>query len=152
MNTFENNTQGLAPDARDFLGGNYLRKEDLDGPITVTLMDVRSELVQGASRKKLVVAFRELEKPLILNKTNTRRIAEIFRTTDTALWRGWITLYVEHNVEFGGRLVGGIRIQPAAARPVANDGNVVQMPAGDGHAPAARANGRQGLAAVENFN
>ena len=97
MHTFENNTHAIAPDARDFLGGNYLRKEDLSGVTTVTVIDVQSVAIPGAHRRKLVVSFQELEKPLILNKTNTRLLAEIFGTTDTAMWRGKITLYVESN-------------------------------------------------------
>ena len=132
MNTLENNTKAIAPDARDFLGGNYLKKEDLNGPTMVTLTDVRSEAVPGASRRKLVVSFREFEMPLILNKTNVRRIAEIFRTSDTAMWRGEITLYVEENVEYGGRTVGGIRVMPAEA--VTRRQSETQVTARNGHA------------------
>ncbi len=67
MNTFDNETTE-APNANDFIGGNYLKKEDVDGAITATLTDVWSEAVLNAGRKKLVVSFREFEKPLILNK------------------------------------------------------------------------------------
>lgn len=107
----DENTQ--APNADDFLGGNYLRKEDLDGPVSVTITNVWSEAVLNAGRKKLVVSFREFEKPLILNKTNIKRLARIFGTGDTVTWRGPVTLYVEAGVEYAGRVVGGIRIRPA---------------------------------------
>ena len=94
MKTYnDDNTQ--APNADDFLGGNYLKKEDIDGPMTATLTDVWSEAVLNAGRKKLVVSFREFEKPLILNKTNIKRLARIFETGDTTCWRGPVTLYVE---------------------------------------------------------
>ena len=113
MNTFdENNKQ--APNANDFLGGNYLKKEDIDGEITATVTDVWSEVVLNAGRKKLVVSFREFEKPLILNKTNIKRFARIFGTGDTKAWRGPVTLYVEPGVEYAGRVVGGIRVRPVA--------------------------------------
>ena len=47
MKTYnDKNTQ--APNADDFLGGNYLRKEDLDGPVSVTITDVWSEAVLNA--------------------------------------------------------------------------------------------------------
>ena len=59
------------------------------------------------------VSFEEFEKPLILNKTNTRILVKLFGTTDTASWRGPITLYVENSVEYGGRVVGGIRVHRA---------------------------------------
>ncbi len=115
MNTYKDNGQNTAPDARDFLGGNYLGKDDLDGPKVVTVEDVREEEVQGAQRRKLVVSFREFEKPLILNKTNIKRLASIFKTGDTGLWRGQVLLYVDEQVEYAGARVGGIRVQPAQA-------------------------------------
>ncbi len=34
MNNIKKNENNTAPDARDFLGGNYLRKEDVTGPVT----------------------------------------------------------------------------------------------------------------------
>ena len=113
MNTYDNETPKAAPNANDFLGGNYLKKEDLGGPTTVTVTDVWSEAVLGAGKRKLVVSFEGFEKPLILNKTNTRILVKLFGTTDTASWRGPITLYVENNVEYGGRVVGGIRVHRA---------------------------------------
>ena len=112
MKTY-NDEMTQAPNADDFLGGNYLRKEDLDGPVSVTITDVWSEAVLNAGRKKLVVSFREFEKPLILNKTNIKRLARIFGTGDTVTWRGPVTLYVEAGVEYAGRVVGGIRVRPA---------------------------------------
>jgi len=131
MHNIKKNENSIAPDARDFLGGNYLRKEDVSGPVNVTIEDVRSVAVANADRKKLVVWFREIAKPLILNMTNTRKMVDIFHSTDTATWRGQITLYVEASVHYGGKVVGGIRIQPAVvAEPVRN---VVQMPRTNGH-------------------
>ena len=114
METHDNETTKAAPNADDFIGGNYLKKEDIDGARIVTLTDVWSEAVLSAGRKKLVVSFREFEKPLILNKTNIKRLARIFGTGDTKAWRGPVTLYVEPGVEYAGRVVGGIRVRPAA--------------------------------------
>ncbi len=56
MNTLDK-TKTIAPDARAFLGGNYLRKEDLAGPITVTVEDVRAELIPESPRKSSSSAF-----------------------------------------------------------------------------------------------
>lgn len=114
MNTYEDDNK-QAPNANDFLGGNYLKKEDIEGPITATITDVWSEVVLNAGRKKLVVSFREFEKPLILNKTNIKRFARIFDSGDTTKWRGLVTIYVEPGVEYAGRVVGGIRVRPAEA-------------------------------------
>ena len=107
------NTKQDAPNAEDFLNGNYLKKEDVKQPMTVTLTDVWSETVLNSGRKKLVVSLQEFEKPLILNKTNIRRLSRIFGTGSTHFWRGPVTLYVEASVEYGGRVVGGLRVKPA---------------------------------------
>lgn len=115
MNTYENENM-QAPNANDFLGGNYLKKEDVDGPMTATVTGVWSEAVLNAGRKKLVISFREIQKPLILNKTNIKRLARIFGTQDTREWRGPVTIYVEQGVEYAGRVVGGIRIRPAEGK------------------------------------
>jgi hypothetical protein len=132
MNNIKKHENNTAPDARDFLGGNYLRKEDLSGPVAVTIEDVRSVAVPNADRKKLVVWFGEITKPLILNMTNTRKMVDIFRSTNTATWRGQITLYVEASVHYGGKLVGGIRIQPAVIADPVDVRNLVHVPLANG--------------------
>ena len=139
MNTYDNEN-AQAPNANDFLGGNYLKKEDIDGPITATVTDVWSEAVLNAGRKKLVISFREFEKPLILNKTNIKRLARIFGTGDTTTWRGPIMLYVEQGVEFAGRVVGGIRVRPA---------EVKAEPRGDSLDERAYANGQRAKESFE---
>jgi hypothetical protein len=40
---------------------------------------------------------------------------KMFGTADTGQWRGEVTLYVDHDIEFGGRTVGGLRVRPAKA-------------------------------------
>lgn len=76
----------------------------------MTVVDVWSEEILGSGRPKLIVKFEEIDKALILNKTNTKRLRAIFGDADTTRWRGVIRLYVESNVEFGGRVVGGLRV------------------------------------------
>lgn len=115
MSNYDEQTNSL--NANDFLGGNYLKKEDIEGPTTVQVANVYSEAVHDSPRKKLMVEFREFDKPLILNKTNIKRFARIFQSGDTATWRGPVTLYVEAGVEYAGRVVGGIRVKPAQAKP-----------------------------------
>ena len=100
-------------DAREFLGG-YLAKEDINEELTATLTDVRPEEVPGSTRRKLTASFAEFEKPLILNATNIKRLSKMFKSTDTASWRGPVTLYVDPSVEYAGRIIGGIRLRPVA--------------------------------------
>ena len=136
-NTMHNNKKNentIAPDARDFLGGNYLRKEDVSGPTNATIEAIRSVKVPNADREKLVVWFREIAKPLILNKTNTRTLVDIFQSTSTATWiGGQVMLFVEASVQFGGKLVGGIRLQPARVAEVLDVRNLVPIPLANGH-------------------
>lgn len=112
MEMHKTTSNGIGIDARDFLG-SYLRKEDVPMPMVVELVEVRAEEVPGVKRRKLVAVFKGLEKPLILNSTNIRRLSELFRTPNTGDWIGRVTLFVDDNVEFGGRTVGGIRIREA---------------------------------------
>jgi hypothetical protein len=111
MNTNETQT---APNALDFLG-NYLKKEDVLKPQVVRITDVYQDDLPGTNRKKLVVTFAQFAKSMVLNSTNIKRLYKIFGTPDTGQWRGEVTLYVDHNIEFGGRIVGGLRIRPAQA-------------------------------------
>ena len=111
MNTYENNT---APNALDYLG-NYLKKEDVLKPQVVRVIDVFEDELPGESRKKLIAKFAEFEKPMVLNSTNIKRFVKMFGTADTGQWRGEVTLYVDHDIEFGGRTVGGLRVRPAKA-------------------------------------
>ena len=83
MTTY-NDDKKQALNANDFLGGNYLRKEDVEQPITATVTDVWSEDVMNDGRKKLVVGFREFHKPMVLNKTNIKRFARIFKNGEHA--------------------------------------------------------------------
>ena len=122
-----NQQQRSALNAADFLG-NYLKKEDIERPMTVNVVDVWSESVQEGERPKLLVKFKGLRKPLILNKTNIKRFAQMFNSGDPATWRGPITLYVDAHVEFGGRQVGGIRVKPAMQKPLADENRYA-----DGH-------------------
>ena len=111
MHTYETNT---APNALDFLG-NYLKKEDVLRPQVVRVVDVYRGEMPDESRPKLIAKFAEFGKPMVLNSTNIKKLCEIFGTTDTGRWRGEITLYVDHNIEFGGRTVGGLRVRAANA-------------------------------------
>lgn len=116
MDNYENGNDPLAHlNATDFIGG-YLAKEDLTAPTLVTIAEVRAEAMEGASRRKLVVKFAELEKALVLNTTNISRLTSLFGTSECSHWIGQqVTVFVDDNVQYAGRRVGGIRV--TAARP-----------------------------------
>lgn len=100
-------------DAADFLGGRYLVKEQISSPVVATITEVWAERFAYSQKTKLVVSFRELPKPLILNTENTAWLAQHFGTTKTIHWRGPVTIYVNPHVTYGGKVVGGIRFKQA---------------------------------------
>ena len=113
METYKNETLN----ANDFLG-NFLVKEDISDDMQVTLTDVRAAVVRDASRRKLIATFAEFEKPLILNSTNIKRLCDYFDTTNAKEWRGRLTLYVDENIEYAGKAVGGIRLRASGQIPI----------------------------------
>ena len=83
MSNYETND---APNAMDFLG-SYLKKEDVLQPTVVKVTDVYQDELPDESRRKLVAKFAEFGRPMVLNKTNIKRLCQIFGTTDTSFRR-----------------------------------------------------------------
>ena len=100
----------------------YLKKEDCDPPILVTITECVEENVAKEGQPpemKWALYFKEIEKPIILNSTNGQIIAGITGSEETDDWVGKkIVLYHDPNVSFGGKLVGGIRARaPRQPKP-----------------------------------
>lgn len=102
---------------------NYLSATDLDGrPMILTMANVAMQDVgMGAEKKVLpVLYFEGKAKGLILNKTNSRKIVEMFGD-DTDNWVGeQITLF-EATVEFQGSAVQAIRVRQAPRKSSNSD-------------------------------
>lgn len=64
----------------------------------------------GGKEQKLALSFSGKEKKLVLNKTNTGRIADAYGN-DTDDWNGKTIILYEEKVEFGGNLVPAIRVR-----------------------------------------
>ena len=102
-------------DARDFVGGTFIKKDDLAaGPQRFTIQGI-SKTTFGAKDGRPAEDVLQLEldddRQFSLNKTNTKiLIGAHGGKTD-----GWIgksvILYVDPNVMFRGGLVGGVRVQ-----------------------------------------
>ncbi len=105
---------------------NYLKKEDCDPAILVTIKgDLTQEnlAMEGKpEEKKWLIHFEELEKPMVLNSTNAQLIAMAVGSENSEDWSGkQIVLYNDPNVSFQGKLVGGIRVRvraPKSKQPV----------------------------------
>lgn len=96
--------------------GEYLKSEDLRGKpdLTVTIKEVKVESVGRGDQAddKPVVYFQELEKGLCLNQVNASAVSEVVGSKEIESWPGKrVTLYVDPNVMFGGKRVGGIRVR-----------------------------------------
>lgn len=97
----------------------YLKKEDLDehgGEMTVTIDSLKKVNVARDDEDpeyRWTVRYRELPKPMVLNATNIKRIAKA-HGDDTDDWLGkQITVYHDPDIEFGGNIVGGLRVRQA---------------------------------------
>lgn len=97
----------------------YLKKEHLPGnrDLILTIDSCTKENVgQGQDAEvRPVLWFKEDERGLVLNKTNVGRLYAAYNTVETDDLQGKkVSLYVDHEVGFGGKTVGGIRIRATA--------------------------------------
>ena len=109
-------------DMSKFLGGNYLRKEDVDQRGTDLCISHVMEEEVGEDNKPCI-HWTSNHKPMALNKTNTRILMAAFGN-DSRDWAGkWVNVYNDLTVVFNGA-VGGLRIRPRQAVP--SPANVAQ--------------------------
>jgi hypothetical protein len=115
------------PSVNDLGESKFLKKNDVDQPVNVTIksyeqLDVGME---NAKELKWCLHFHELDKPLVLNKTNGQLIALFTGTED---FDGWlekkVQLYNDPTIAFQGKLVGGIRIRQAQQSQFTPDNNL----------------------------
>lgn len=103
------------PTVNDLKSSKFLTKHDVEPPILVTIKNWEKLNVAMENQKpemKFCLYFNELEKPLVLNKTNGMSIATIAKSDDFDHWVGKeIVLYNDKNVMFAGQLTGGIRVR-----------------------------------------
>lgn len=106
---------------RDMIQSKFLRKEDFDEDQICTIKGCKLEDVgrDDAPEQRWTLYFREHIKGMVLNVT-TIRVLEQSYGGDSDMWIGKpVTVYVDPNVSFGGKVVGGLRlrIQKVKASP-----------------------------------
>ena len=93
----------------------YLKQDDIGEGKLVTIKGLRKANVAPDDEpveNKWTMLFEELEKPLVLNATNIQLTERACGSDDTDDWIGkQIVLYVDPNVSYGGKIVGGIRVR-----------------------------------------
>ena len=111
------------PNVSDLKRGRFLTQKDIERPVVVTIASFKEVNVamEGAEPdERWVLSFREFDKPMVLNSTNGQIIAAITGSEEFKDWVGQrIVLYVDPNVSFGGKLVGGIRCRALRTQTVA---------------------------------
>lgn len=95
----------------------YLAKEDVgtEGK-NLTISGFKRETVgHGAEAdERAVMHFQEDVKPMVLNKTNKNRLKHYLnaKTSEEVIGKT-INVYNDPDIEFGGEIVGGLRIRGA---------------------------------------
>lgn len=107
---------------RDLKQSRFLNQKDIERPVIVTITDCKelNVAMEGDEEDyRWVLVFHELKKPLVLNITNGNIIASITGSEESSDWIGQkIVLYVDPNVSFGSKLVGGIRCRAPKGQAV----------------------------------
>ena len=97
----------------------YLRKDDVpeDG-VDLTVKGFKRETLKGdaGDEEKTILYFAEEGyAPMVLNKTNASRLAIATGVKTAGEARGKkICVYCDPMIEFGGKIVGGLRIKKAS--------------------------------------
>lgn len=106
----------------DLIPSKYLKQSDVPEDMLVTVKELKKQNVARDDEDpeyKYIVFFEEFSKGMVLNSTNIKRMGKALGN-DTDDWIGGkVVLYVDPDVEYGGNVVGGLRVRakkgPAAA-------------------------------------
>ena len=101
---------------------NYLKAGDLDEDFTLTMKGIKMEGMkdsEGNEEDKPVLYFREVDKGLVLNATNKKRILAMHPAEDTDEWIGKQVTLTKEWVEAFGKSDWAIRVkvQPPQRKP-----------------------------------
>jgi hypothetical protein len=100
------------PKVSEMIVSKYLKKEDFDEDQVCTIKDCKLEEISQQGETKWILYFREHQKGLVLNTTTIRVLEQAFGDNSDD-WNGKrVKVYVDPNVSFQGRVVGGLRLRP----------------------------------------
>jgi hypothetical protein len=109
------------PKVSDVYKSSYLRAADVEEPLTVTIKSASIEELGEDKDEKIVVLFEELDRGLVLNRTNADYLSMICKSDDTEDWPGTrVGLFVQP-VSFKGKLVDSIRVTKPQHLKAADD-------------------------------
>jgi len=122
------------PNVNDISESKYVAKEDVGTGKTVTIAGYKRVDVSrdcDPTSIKFILLFKpENEcKPLVLNKTNGKKIARILGSDEFDDWIGkTIVLWNNPDIEFQGETVGGVRVKAVES---AKDENIKKYTGND---------------------
>lgn len=105
------------PHVSQMIQSKYVGHAEVVNPVVVTIKDVKLERVgrEADSEERWFLYFSELKKAMRLNVTSIR-ILEATWGDNSDNWLGKrVQLYWDPTVQFGGKLVGGVRIRVGRA-------------------------------------
>lgn len=110
-----------------FNGSKFLKSEDVEaagGELTMTISKIERKEYEDNGKKEVkgVLSFLEDERQLSLNVTNTNVLITMYGASgiDKAWVGKKVTLYVDPNVSFSGKIVKGLRIRNISAKEQAS--------------------------------
>jgi hypothetical protein len=96
----------------------YLRASDLDGEQTAVMGRVEMEEVGTDKERKPVLYFQGLDKGLVLNKTNSGTISQLYGD-DTDDWAGEAITLFSAMVSFQGETKPAVRVRAPSRKKAA---------------------------------
>lgn len=98
----------------DMIESKYLKQSDIADETLVTFVGLKKVNVARDDEEadyRWTAKFQQFSKPMVLNVTNLKRAAKALGD-DTDNWIGNdMILYVDQDIEFGGNIVGGLRLK-----------------------------------------
>lgn len=94
----------------DVFPSKWLKASDVDADVLVTINGVTMEDV-GDDDRKPVVWFKETDKGMVLNKTNSNNIASLY-SPETDNWNGRQMVLATAMVDFQGKSMRALRLYP----------------------------------------
>jgi len=98
----------------DMMESKYLKQSDVTEETLVTITGLKKMNLardDEPAEYRWTITFKEFPKPMVLNATNIKRAGKALGD-DTEGWLGQqIVLYCDHDVEYAGNVVGGLRLR-----------------------------------------
>ena len=97
----------------------YIKKEDVgETGKNLTISELKNENIAGEDRAedmKWILYFKEAKKGMVANWTNLQILAKVTGSEESDDWTGKVVnVYEDPMIDFGGKIVGGIRIRKAS--------------------------------------